>query len=202
MWHGTRMYSRLVSYLVFCWSIPRVSVLLSMAAVTFRLTLSKPKQLPKKPISELTFFFTCPRFPSSQFLDDFPKPSVREYIRGHVQVITIYTKHQQNEITKLLRYRRRSRGRTMIKDYTDYMCHIRKGDRLDPSEQLWDVTQFQFRRVPFVCVFWRMGRHDRVMHESPILHIPGVTPQSYAIDFLHGPLAESHGSRSWLFEFD
>ena len=64
------------------------------------------------------------------------------------------------------------------------------GDRLHPSRLLRDVGDFENQpksAYPFKCLFWRLGdpKTARLIHHSPLMDIPGVGMQSYAIDILH-----------------
>ena len=68
------------------------------------------------------------------------------------------------------------------------------GDRLHPSRLLRDVAQFEAQLAgrtpftPFRCLFWRLGpvpQNARLLHHSPLMDIPGVGMQTYAIDVLH-----------------
>jgi hypothetical protein len=64
------------------------------------------------------------------------------------------------------------------------------GDRLHPSRSLRDVGDFELRPVPpggFDCVFWRVNDYNtaRLLHKSPLMDIPGVGMETYAIDVLH-----------------
>jgi hypothetical protein len=61
------------------------------------------------------------------------------------------------------------------------------GDRLHPCRTLRDVANFEFQPTPFLCRFWRVGRMKsaRLLHHSPLMDIPGVGMESYAIDILH-----------------
>ena len=104
-------------------------------------------------------------------------------------------------IFQQLRYGEKHRGRYLRADLANY--GLLKGDRLEPNESLPDISAFESTIVPFTCVFWRMSAADRVLHESPVLSVVGVTPQSYHVDLLHawhlGPLQEYLGSCAWLF---
>lgn len=73
---------------------------------------------------------------------------------------------------------------------------LQKWDRLLPSVELPDVSDFEKKLVPFRCSFWRMKKEDRLRHDNPILTLDaraGVSIESYVIDLLHswalGPLA-------------
>jgi hypothetical protein len=64
------------------------------------------------------------------------------------------------------------------------------GDRLHPSRLLRDVADFERQpssAYPFRCLFWRLGdpKTARLIHHSPLMDIPGVGMESYAVDILH-----------------
>jgi hypothetical protein len=60
-----------------------------------------------------------------------------------------------------------------------------KFDRLDPSAELPDTHKFHIQQVPFTVRFWRMQPTHRLIHNSPLLAIPGVSHETYATDLLH-----------------
>jgi hypothetical protein len=64
---------------------------------------------------------------------------------------------------------------------------LHAGDRLHPTRTLRDVADFETRSRPFQCLFWRVGdmKTARLLHHSPLMDIPGVGMQTYAIDVLH-----------------
>ena len=64
---------------------------------------------------------------------------------------------------------------------------LHAGDRLHPTRILRDVADFETRSRPFQCLFWRVGdmKKARLLHHSPLMDIPGVGMQTYAIDVLH-----------------
>ena len=64
------------------------------------------------------------------------------------------------------------------------------GDRLHPSRLLRDVADFESLVVPaegLDVLFWRVPRPKtaRLLHRSPLMDLPGVGTESYAIDILH-----------------
>ena len=65
--------------------------------------------------------------------------------------------------------------------------------RLEPSTLLQDVGSFEHKQCPFTCIFYVAGEHGRVLHMSPLLQIPGVSLNTWAIDLLHswhyGPMS-------------
>ena len=80
---------------------------------------------------------------------------------------------------------------------------LEAGDRLEPSTQVIDIASFERITPPFQCHFWRGNKNDRVMHETPLLAIPGVGLRTYCIDLLHswhlGPLSDCIAHCIWYF---
>ena len=105
--------------------------------------------------------------------------------------MTIADAETQQEIYKILVYRRDSRGRTLTKAFR--ALGLPKGSRLEPSASLPDVGLFEQLETPFTCKFYVGGEGGRVLHDSPFLRIPGVSLESWNIDILHtfhfGPLS-------------
>ena len=105
--------------------------------------------------------------------------------------MTIADAETQQEIYKILVYRRDSRGRTLTKAFR--ALGFPKGSRLEPSASLPDVGLFEQLETPFTCKFYVGGEGGRVLHDSPFLRIPGVSLESWNIDILHtfhfGPLS-------------
>jgi hypothetical protein len=77
------------------------------------------------------------------------------------------------------------------------------GDRLHPSRTLRDIADFETQATPFMCLFWRVANRKtaRVLHHSPLMNIPGVCMESYAIDILHtwhlGGIPKYNGTVLW-----
>ena len=76
-----------------------------------------------------------------------------------------------------------NRGRTITRDLPRF--NLMRGDRMEPSDAVWDVFQFETLTPPFDVVFWRMTSRDRILHTSPLFDIPGISIRSHAIDLLH-----------------
>jgi len=83
-------------------------------------------------------------------------------------------------------------GRRLVRPVTLTLAdgseqHLRPGDRLHPTRTLRDVADFETHPRPFQCIFWRVDdvKTARLLHHSPLMDIPGVGTQSYAIDILH-----------------
>ena len=109
------------------------------------------------------------------------------------QVVLIDTEENQRCILELLVYRKDCRGRAMSKAIPH--LHLRKWDRLTPSPALLNVANFESMKIPFLATFWRITKHDRVVHDCPILelqHTAGFSYSDWVIDLLHswalGPL--------------
>lgn len=77
------------------------------------------------------------------------------------------------------------------------------GDRLHPSRTLRDVADFERQATPFKCLFWRVTnpKTAKLFHHSPLMNIPGVGMESYAIDILHawhlGGIPKYNGKVLW-----
>ena len=91
----------------------------------------------------------------------------------------------QRLIFSLLGYRKDCRGRALSADIPH--LGLRKYDRLLPTIQLLDVSNFEKRSVPFSAHFWRMTKQDRVFHDCPFVTVgvPGLTYDKWAVDGLH-----------------
>ena len=91
----------------------------------------------------------------------------------------------QRLICSLLVYRKDCRGRALSDDVP--RLGLRKYDRLVPTIQLLDVSNFENRSVPFSAHFWRMTKNDRVFHACPLVTVgvPGLTYDKWAVDGLH-----------------
>jgi hypothetical protein len=80
---------------------------------------------------------------------------------------------------------------------------LRIGDRLHPSRTLRDVADFERQATPFKCLFWRLDnpKTAKLLHHSPLMNIPGVGMESYAIDILHawhlGGIPKYNGKVLW-----
>ncbi|CAE7256188.1 unnamed protein product [Symbiodinium sp. CCMP2592] len=110
-----------------------------------------------------------------------------------VEIVTIPDVDVQQQISKLLHYRKkgRGRGRCLLKAFQQ--LGLPKWARLEPSTLLPDVGSFEQQQSPFSCIFYVAGEHGRVLHVSPLLQIPGVSLSSWCIDLLHtwhyGPMS-------------
>ena len=98
----------------------------------------------------------------------------------------------QKAVYQLLVYKKKhGRGRILKKAYPP--LGLVKGARLEPSATLVDVSLFETQQTPFDCVFYIAGPNGRVLHQSPLLQIPGVHLSTWCIDLLHtwhyGPMS-------------
>lgn len=117
------------------------------------------------------------------------------------KVVTIANIVQQNVVYRALAYRRDFRGRTLMVDMPD--LGLQAGARLEPFEEMLDVSKFEHLRPPFKAKFWIGSPNGRVLHDSPVLSLPGVSINKYSGDVLHGwhlgPLANFLGLVMWFF---
>ena len=108
-----------------------------------------------------------------------------------IEEVTIPDVHVQQQISKLLCYRKKGRGRCLQKAFDQ--LGLPKMARLEPSTLLQDVGSFEQKQCPFRCIFYVAGEHGRVLHMSPLLQIPGVSLNTWGIDILHtwhyGPMS-------------
>ena len=109
-----------------------------------------------------------------------------------IEEVTIADAHVQQQISKLLCYRKkRGRGRCLQKAFDE--LGLPKMARLEPSTLMPDVGSFEQQQCPFSCIFYVAGEHGRVLHVSPLFQIPGVSLSSWCIDLLHtwhyGPMS-------------
>jgi hypothetical protein len=101
-------------------------------------------------------------------------------------VVHIPTPEIKSTIWRALRYLKRSFGRSLAFDLPTLVPPLQRFDRLEPTEALPNVADFETQPVPFSVLFWRMNvKEDRVLHDSPLLKVEGVGFQSAAIDILH-----------------
>ena len=95
------------------------------------------------------------------------------------------TVDQQRSIFRSLMYGKKNRGRALTFPLSINGVNLQAGDRLEPSPNLMNIANFEYKAVPFRARFWRMTKVDRIIHESPILRILGVWLDKFAIDLLH-----------------
>lgn len=99
-------------------------------------------------------------------------------------------------MSNLLVERHKYRGRTLHRAVPE--LGLKKNDRLEPSEHLMIVFEFEQQIVPFDVLFFVGGTDDRVIHRSPMALLP-KSIELWAIDILHtwhqGPLSTAI---SWL----
>jgi hypothetical protein len=73
-----------------------------------------------------------------------------------------------------LRYRKSFVGRGLKQSMTvgDPPIYLMKGDRLEPTLALRDVSDFESLVPPFEVTFWRNFDEGRVLHDSPLFSGP------------------------------
>ena len=96
------------------------------------------------------------------------------------------SEEQWNELRNLLRHDRRregSRGLSLTAPVESLL--LRKGDRLEPTEDMLDVAQFNHERQP--ARFWRRSQESVVLRRNPLLcKALGLDlPTVVAVDVLH-----------------
>ena len=86
-----------------------------------------------------------------------------------------------------LRYRKSFVGRGLKQSMTvgDPPIYLMKGDRLEPTLALRDVSDFESLVPPFEVTFWRNFDEDRVLHDSPLFWVPGLGVDTHGPDTLH-----------------
>ena len=89
----------------------------------------------------------------------------------------------QKRIYASLIYKKKCRGRCLKQDMVS--LGLKRGNRLEPSEEMPDVGMFETMTVPFLALFWIWGKDARILHTNPLLLIPGFTLDKWAIDLLH-----------------
>ena len=117
--------------------------------------------------------------------DDYSDQAYRRDISRSKIVITILDDNMRDAIKSALRYRKSLLGRGLISDLRMFEPPLWKGDRLEPTKVLLDVGEFEYTQTPFQATFWRMREDDRVLHESPIFGIPGLSTERHGICTLH-----------------
>ena len=89
-----------------------------------------------------------------------------------------------------LRYDKRidsaaSRGRALMRDIPQ--LGLKKGDRLQPGHDIWDVGQIDTMDPPCRLLFWRRTAETHVRHRNPVFSKEtGIVPERVlVIDWLH-----------------
>ena len=86
-----------------------------------------------------------------------------------------------------LRYKKAFIGRG-LKDRIivgDPPIQLMKGDRLEPTLAMRDVSKFEDLTPPFDVTFWRCFGEDRVLHDTPLFLVPGLGIDTHGPDTLH-----------------
>lgn len=55
-----------------------------------------------------------------------------------------------------------------------------------PSRDLQDVADFEFKKTPFSASFWVLSIEGRLVHDCPLLDVPGVGLEIWSLDIMHG----------------
>ena len=115
--------------------------------------------------------------------------------------VVISSTEMRDTVGKLLRYVKNGRGRCLSDNFVT--LGLQTLDRLEPAGSLFDVDQFEAQTCPFEAVFWRGRDEDRLLHDSPLLHIEGASIRLCGVDLLHGwdlgPLQVYTASVIWHF---
>ena len=132
--------------------------------------------------------------------EDYTEELLREDVERSTITIAVPDLETRVAIARELRYRKRFIGRGLIRAVASVPA-LRVGDRLEPSEALPDVSQFEVQAPPFNAVFWRMDSDDRVLHDSPLFTVPGLSVQTHGCDTLHcwalGPVCAFVSTALW-----
>ena len=115
------------------------------------------------------------------------------------KVIQIKTPEHKMLIIQSLVYSENLGGRGLTEAIPAFSLPV--GARLEPSPELLDIADFETLELPCIVIFWVNER--RLIHESPLVRIPGVGHDSWRIDLLHawqlGPLERYVGASFNLF---
>jgi hypothetical protein len=109
-------------------------------------------------------------------------------VNRHRVVVNVTTQLMRARVCRSLVYVKEPRsgfpfsGRCVKETVGDF---LQKGDRLDPSPELTDISKFIDTPVPFRACFWRGTNASRLRYASPILDIEGVTLDCYGVDKMH-----------------
>lgn len=99
------------------------------------------------------------------------------------------TAHQHRHLVALLHFDTRSigsHGRALKRDFPE--LHLRAGDRLDPSDGMFDTLDFEaISEFPCTVLFWRPSLETLCKHRCPLWDASiGVTAvRCIAVDLLH-----------------
>ena len=120
--------------------------------------------------------------------------------RSFFKVRTISTNAERSLLYSQLTNGEKYRGKSVKVDIPS--LDLIAGDRLEPSAALPDVELLPQAALLIQIDVWRCDlKNARVLHESPLLRLPGVGPESFCIDLLHtwhlGPLCQWLGQAAW-----
>lgn len=107
------------------------------------------------------------------------------YLSG-AQVVIIVDQETLEFLLSHLAYKYKQLGRVVCKRLP--ALGLKAGDRLEPSVELPDIAKLKRTSpIPIQLTFWTASiKHARLLHESPVFDIPGVTVESWCVDILHG----------------
>jgi hypothetical protein len=103
--------------------------------------------------------------------------------------VLIRTVRERDDIAKKLKYDKRSsggHGRCLATDVIEK--GLKEGDRLEPSDEVRDIGEFQSLAVPFVATFWRRGDETLCRHRNPLWQreVGMAFEKCSTVDVLHG----------------
>ncbi len=105
-------------------------------------------------------------------------------------MIDVTSMQMRSKIYQKLVYKKKFRGRALIADIPEF--GLKKGSRLIPTKDLPDVAAFERMALPFSCSWWIAPEDARLVHDCPLLELPGVGLETLSLDIMHswhlGPL--------------
>ena len=122
----------------------------------------------------------------------FPLTTHEQYIAAisKFEIPVEVTLEHHRVLSPLLQYDKRtttssSNGLALVEDYAP--LNLRRGDRLEPSENLSDIGKFDDIMVfPVLLTFWRCSRETLAKHRCPLFDAAiGLTLDSFFFDILH-----------------
>ena len=83
-----------------------------------------------------------------------------------------------------LGYRKKYRGRILLADVPQ--LGLKKFSRLMPTRDLQDVADFEFKQTPFRAAWWVLSTEGRLVHDCPLMDVPGIGLEMWSLDIMHG----------------
>ena len=96
----------------------------------------------------------------------------------------ILTHETQKKVYKHLGYKKKFRGRVLLRDIPE--LGLKKFNRLMPSTSLQDVANFEHTAVPFETSWWLASPDERLLHDCPLVMVPGIGLHAWSLDLMHG----------------